>query len=258
MAETWDPSQYLKFAAPRLRPALDLLARIDTEAPSAVYDLGCGTGMATRMLAARWPEATVTGVDSSPEMLSTARREEGGMAIAWVESDVAGWAPSDGADVLFSNAALHWLEDHERLFPRLFGCLRRHGVLAVQMPRNHLAPPHVCMAEAARAGPWRARLEAVLRPAPVAAPDAYYDILAPLADAVDIWETEYTHVLDGENPVMEWTKSTALRPLLAALDDGQRDGFLIEYAAHLAAAYPGRPDGTTIFPFRRLFIVARM
>ena len=257
MADTWDPTQYLKFAAPRLRPALDLLARVDAEAPAGVYDLGCGTGAATRLLAARWPAAAVTGVDSSPEMLSRARREEGGATIAWVESDLAGWAPSDAADVLFSNAALHWLEGHERLFPRLVGCLRPGGVLAVQMPRNHQSPSHTCMVEAARAGPWRARLEPVLRPAPVEAADAYYAILAPLAVDVDIWETEYIHVLDGENPVVEWTKSTALRPLLDALEDGERDGFLAEYAARLAAAHPRRPDGTTLFPFRRLFIVAR-
>lgn len=257
MADTWDPSQYLKFAAPRLRPALDLLARVDAEAPAAVYDLGCGTGAATRLLAARWPAAAVSGVDSSPDMLSTARREEGGTSIAWVQSDLAEWAPSGATDVLFSNAALHWLDGHERLFPRLVGCLGAGGVLAVQMPRNHQAPSHTCMAEAARAGPWRARLESVLRPAPVEAADAYHGILAPLTAAVDIWETEYTHVLDGKNPVVEWTKSTALRPLLDALEDGERDGFLAEYAACLAAAYPRRPDGTTLFPFRRLFIIAQ-
>ena len=257
MAETWDPSQYLKFAAPRLRPALDLLSRVDSEAPAAVYDLGCGAGAATQLLAARWPAAAVTGVDSSPAMLSRARREEGGAAITWVESDLAGWAPSDAADVLFSNAALHWLEDHDQLFPRLVGCLRAGGVLAVQMPRNHEAPSHACMAEAARAGPWRARLEPVLRPSPVEAPDAYHEILAPLAAAVDIWETEYTHVLDGDNPVLEWTKGTALRPLLEALEVGERERFLAEYAARLSDAYPRRPDGTTLFPFRRLFIVAR-
>ena len=257
MAETWGPSQYLKFAAPRLRPALDLLTRVDAEAPAAVYDLGCGAGAATRLLAARWPAAAITGVDSSPEMLSRARREEGGATIAWVKTDLAEWVPPDAADVLFSNAALHWLEDHARLFPRLIGCLRPGGVLAVQMPRNHEAPSHACMAEAARAGPWRARLEAVLRPTPVEAPGAYYEILAPLAAAVDMWETEYTHVLDGENPVVEWTKGTALRPLLDALEVEERDGFLAEYAARLAAAYPRRRDGTTLFPFRRLFMVAR-
>ncbi len=250
----WDPSQYLKFAGPRARPALDLLNRVDLDSPEAVFDLGCGAGNVTRMLARRWPQAAVTGVDGSAEMLAKARA--GGGTIAWVESGLARWEPPEGASLLFSNAALHWLDDHEALFPRLARRLRPGGVLAVQMPRNHGEPSHTCMAEAADAGPWRARLDAVLRRRPVAPPEAYLDMVAPLANALDIWETVYVHVLEGEDPVVEWTRGSALKPLLDALEDAERPAFLAEYTARIQAAYPRRGDGTTLFPFRRLFIVA--
>ncbi len=250
----WDPSQYLKFAGPRARPALDLLNRVDLDSPDAVFDLGCGAGNVTRMLARRWPGAVVTGVDGSAEMLAKARA--GGGGIAWIQADLAEWTLPDAASLLFSNAALHWLDGHEALFPRLAGRLRPGGVLAVQMPRNYAEPSHSCMAEAAEAGPWRARLEAVLRPRPVAPPEVYLDMLAPLANALDIWETVYTHVLEGENPVVEGTRGSALKPLLDALEDDERPAFLAEYTTRIRAAYPRRGDGTTLFPFRRLFIVA--
>jgi trans-aconitate 2-methyltransferase len=250
----WDPAKYLEFAGPRLQPALDLLARVGLAAPGAVYDLGCGAGNVTRLLAARWPAARVTGVDGSAAMLATAAAQAS--AVRWVEADLRTWAPPGPADLLFSNAALHWLDDHAALFPGLVGHLAPGGVLAVQMPRNHGAASHVEMTAAAGAGPWRARLAPLLRRQPVAEPARYYDWLAPHARRVEIWETEYLHVLDGDNPVVEWTRGSALRPLLDALPEPERAAFLADYARRIAAAYPPRADGRTLFPFRRLFIVA--
>jgi trans-aconitate 2-methyltransferase len=250
----WDPAQYLKFAGPRLRPALDLLQRIDKEGPATVYDLGAGAGNVTRLIAARWPDARVVGVDSSTEMLARAAVEN--PAIEWQEADLARWRPQRPADVIYSNAALHWLGDHARLLPGLVAALAPKGVLAVQMPRNFAAPSHTAITAAALAGPWRRALEPLLRPAPVAAPEFYYDLLAPRVAALDIWETEYLQVLDGANPVKEWTKGTWLAPLLAVLDEPERSRFEADYAARVAAAYPPRGDGKTLFPFRRLFIVA--
>ena len=146
----WDPSQYLKFAGPRLQPALDLLARVGTGAPARVVDLGCGAGNVTRLLARRWPGARVTGVDGSAEMLAKARDENG--AIEWIEADLKTWSPADPVDVVFSNAVFHWLDDHASLFPHLLEHVTPGGVLAVQMPRNHEAPSLSCMIEAAHAG----------------------------------------------------------------------------------------------------------
>jgi trans-aconitate 2-methyltransferase len=252
---TWDPQQYLKFADHRLRPAIDLLAQIPLELPSVIYDLGCGPGNITRLLAERWPSAQVTGVDSSTEMLEEARKEAPG--ITFVQADIKQWSPPAPANLLFSNATLQWLGDHPRLLPRLIAQLAPNGALAVQMPHNHDSPSHVLMRAAAQDGPWRARLTGVRSIHPVLAPSDYYGLLAPLARQVDIWETEYLHVLEGDDPVVEWTRGTGLRPYLEALDEPERSGFLADYRSRIAGAYPKQPDGRTLLPFRRLFFIAR-
>lgn len=251
---TWDPSQYLRFAAPRLRPAIDLLNRIAVEHPSTVYDLGCGAGNVTRLLAERWPSARITGVDDSEEMLASARTAL--PHVEWVQHSLATWQPPQPADVVYTNAALHWLGDHATLFPRLVQSVAPGGVLAVQMPRNFDAPSHTCIAETVLDGAWRARLEPLLIPPPVAGPAFYYDLLAPLTTRLDIWETEYLQVLTGRDPVKEWTKGTWLKTYLNALTPDAARAFEEAYAARVARAYPTRADGTTLFPFRRLFIVA--
>ncbi|MEN8197087.1 MAG: methyltransferase domain-containing protein [Pseudomonadota bacterium] len=253
----WNPEQYLKFAGERLRPAVDLLARVELDAPSAVYDLGCGAGATARMLRARWPESAVVGVDASPEMLGQATRESDGVKISWVQADIAEWAPNQPADLIFSNAALHWLDDHDHLFPRLLEYLVPGGWLATQVPANAGAPSHACIAKVIAAGSWRRNLEHLHRPKPVADAAVYFDLLSPMASHVDIWQTEYLHILDGADPVVEWTKGTVLKPLLDALNRAEQDAFLAEYANCVARAYPRRADGRTLFPFRRLFIVAR-
>ncbi|EDP64402.1 trans-aconitate methyltransferase [alpha proteobacterium BAL199] len=251
----WDPAQYLKFADHRLRPALDLLARIDVAAPGRVIDLGCGTGNVTAILAQRWPAATVGGIDDSDTMLARAREEHPGLPFA--TANAATWTASPLVDVLYSNAALHWLGNHDQLLPHLFRQVAPGGWLAVQMPRNFGAPSHTAVADAARDGPWADRIVPMLASPPVDEPGVYASRLAPLADSLDIWETEYLQILDGENPVAEWTKGTWLRPFLDALEEPDRSGFEAAYRARVAAAYPPGADGRTAFPFRRLFLVAR-
>ncbi len=256
---TWDPSQYLRFADQRRRPALDLLARIAVTEPKQVYDLGCGPGNVTKILAQRWPGARVTGVDSSAAMLERARADAShadASRILWQQADLSAWKPDAPADVLYSNAAIHWLDHHETLIPHLFGALAPGGTLAIQMPRNHASPSRTGMAAAVRSGSWRSRLEPVLRESPVAAPDFYFDLLARSGARADIWEVEYLQLLEGEDAVVEWTKGTALKPLLDALDEPERGQILADYKARMRIAYPRRADGVTLFPFRRLFIVA--
>lgn len=253
----WDPGQYLShgFADLRLRPALDLLARVGAPAPARVVDLGCGTGNTTKLLAARWPAADVVGIDSSAEMLAQAEGERSGARFQ--QADIAGWRAEAPVDVVYSNAALQWVNGHEALFPHLARQLAPEGWLAVQMPRNHGAASHQAIIEAVEEGPWAERLRPVLRPAPVALPERYYAMLRPHCASIDIWETIYQQQLEGENPVVEWTKGSALRPLLAALEGDECRAFELAYAARIKTAYPPSADGRTLFPFRRLFIVAR-
>jgi len=251
----WDPAQYLKFGDQRLRPAIDLLSRIDLDGPRRIYDLGAGAGNVTRLIKARWPEAEVVGVDQSAEMLAKAASD--GDEISWQQADLGSWQADGAADLIYSNAALHWLGDHETLFPGLLSSIAPGGVLAVQMPRNFLAPSHALVADAARSGPWRGKLEPLLKPPPVQEPTFYFDLLTPAAANLDIWETEYQHILEGDDPVKEWLKGTWLIPFIEACEPQHRADFEAAYARLVADAYPKRPDGRTVFPFRRLFIVAR-
>lgn len=251
---TWDPGQYLKFADHRLRPALDLMARIPPIAARTVYDLGCGPGNITRMLAERWPGARVIGVDSSADMLARAKGQAPG--AEFVQADLAHWSPPQPAELLFSNATYQWLNGHETLFPRLMSFVAPGGVLAVQMPRNFAAPSHTLLRDTVEDAPWRGRLAKLQRHDPVAAPQVYHRLLAPHAATLDIWEVEYLQRLVGPNPVVEWTKGTALRPFLDALAPAEQGAFLADYGRRVAAAYPPESDGATLFPFRRLFIVA--
>jgi trans-aconitate 2-methyltransferase len=257
---SWNPMQYLKFGGQRLRPALELLDRVPLASPAVVFDLGCGPGEVTRLLAERWPAATVYGLDNSPEMLEKAAAEPS--HVQWVEANIADWEPAQAPDLLYSNATLHWVPDHQALFPRLLGYLRPGGCLAVQMPLSWDLPSHRLMrATLANGGPHGGPLgseelrEAVGRRG-VEDAGYYYDLLAGLAGSLDIWETEYLQVLEGEDPVLEWVKGTGLRPILKGLDAAERDLFLATYAQRLRETYPLRADGSTLYPFRRLFIVA--
>jgi len=196
----------------------------------------------------------VIGVDNSPEMMGRAERVEN---LEWQQGDIGNWRPDRPADLIFSNAALHWVDGHTELFNGLMSAVAPGGLFAVQMPRNFGALSHTSISEAALGGPWRSVLEPLLRPAPVELPQFYVRILSPLASSLDVWETDYIQVLTGDNPVKEWTKGTWLKPLLDALEEPERSEFEKTYADLVEKAYPKESDGTTLFPFRRMFIVAR-
>jgi trans-aconitate 2-methyltransferase len=257
---SWDPDQYLKFANARVRAALDLLARVPLAAPRVVCDLGCGTGNVTRILSQRWPHAEIFGIDNSTDMLEAAASEPS--AVRWEHGDVATWKAAQPADLIYSNATLHWLGGHEALFPRLLDNLAPGGVLAVQMPQSWHAPSHQLMRQVlatagAGGGPLGdAALRSFYDQPPVLDPEAYYRMLAGRARSVDLWTSEYLQILRGAEPILEWVSGTGLRPILDALSDDDRERFLDAYRQGLRQAYPRGEDGCTLYPFRRLFIVA--
>jgi trans-aconitate 2-methyltransferase len=250
----WDAGRYLRFADERTRPALDLLARIDLVAPPRIVDLGCGPGNSTALLRERWPEANVTGLDSSADMLDAARRDHPG--IEFVAGDIAEWSPAAPYDLVFSNAALQWVGDHERLLPRLIDAVAPDGILAVQMPRNHDFATHALMRQVAAEGPWRDRLAGARDPSPDRPPEFYYDRLAPKSRRIVLWETNYIQIMDGIDAIIAWLHGTGLRPFLARLDEPEQKLFLDRYAALLAGAFPARSDGKVLLPYPRLFFIA--
>lgn len=252
---SWDPGHYLRFADHRLRPGIELLNRIDADNPSVVVDLGCGPGNLTALLRQRWPDSTVIGVDSSPAMIDQARSNHSD--ITWVEADIASWEPDGPVDVLYSNATLHWLTDHHRLFPHLLSWLATGGSMAVQMPDNWDAPSHCVPADVLNQGEWPEAARSALPRDRVARPEQYVEWLEP--SPVDVWRTTYFQQLTGPDPVWEWVTGSMLRPVLAALDGDQRLRFEAECRYRYAQAYPPLRGSTehpsvTIMPFSRLFL----
>ncbi|MCE4223119.1 trans-aconitate 2-methyltransferase [Methylobacterium sp. C25] len=252
----WNAARYLRFAAERTRPAADLLAHVPLDQADSVCDLGCGPGNSTALLAARFPKARITGIDSAPDMLAQARSAL--PRVDFVQADLRDYAPHDPPDLIFSNAVLQWLPDHETLVPRLARLLRPGGCLAFQVPDNLDEPSHALMREVAADGPWSGLIgdtEAVRERIPPAA--AYYDWLRAADCSVDVWETAYVHPLADAGAIVSWLQATGLRPFLAPLDHDMRVGFLAAYEAALEQAYPKRPDGRVLLRFPRLFVVAR-
>lgn len=251
---SWDADHYLTYADERGRPFVELVARIRAESPADVVDLGCGPGNLTRLLADRWPDATVRGVDSSPQMIETARRDVAGLDVEL--SDLRDWVDrGQEVDVLVANATLQWLPDHLDLLPRLVERVRPGGWIAFQVPGNFGEPSHTLRDELAAEAPYADHTRGVAVPASHE-PAAYLDVLAATGCEVDVWETTYLHVLTGEDPVFTWVSGTGARPTLAALPDDLRPRFEEELKARLRSAYPDRGHGV-VLPFRRIFAVAR-
>jgi trans-aconitate 2-methyltransferase len=273
----WDPGQYRRFADERSRPFHELLARVGASDPGLVADLGCGPGELTAELARRWPSATVTGVDSSPDMIAAARAGQRGVPdgasgkpagtrpgppdpaaqrIRYVLGDLRDWQPDEPAGVILANAVLQWLPDQLEVVARWPGLLAPGGWLAVQVPGNFDQPSHQILRDLAATPRWRPLLRGVQLNRQSTEPAQYLDLLGRAGCEVDAWETTYLHLLPGQDPVTEWYKGSGLRPVLAALDDEPAARFLAEYGAAARAAYPAQPYGT-VLPFRRVFAVAR-
>jgi trans-aconitate 2-methyltransferase len=254
MPHTWDPDRYLAYADERGRPFLDLIARIDADSPRTVVDLGCGPGNLTGLLAQRWPDADVLGLDSSPEMIAKAQVP----GVRFEVGDLRNWMHEQDSrvDVLVSNATLQWVPGHLELLPRLVERVVPGGWLAFQVPGNFEEPSHTIRRDIADQEPYAAHT------AGVAVPDShdpatYLEVLAEAGCTVDAWETTYLHVLTGEDPVFTWVSGTGARPTLEALPAGLREEFEEEFRARLRAAYPQRDYGV-LLPFRRIFVVARV
>lgn len=258
MGETlreWDPGSYLKFEDYRTRPSVDLVSHIRVDDPRSVIDLGCGPGNSTQVLRLRWPAARVIGLDSSADMIAAAR--EAYPDQEWVLGDIGRWSSEALFDVVFSNAALQWVGDHTSLWPRLFRQVAPGGALAIQLPAAMYASIRGIIHEVADDPAWSSRMEPARQALTIEQPHAYYDMLSPLATSVDMWETEYHHVLESPAAIVEWIASTGLRPFLDVLDsDSERGRFKAMLLERVMAAYPVRADGNVLFPFRRIFAVA--
>jgi trans-aconitate 2-methyltransferase len=253
--EDWNARQYLKFEDERTRPPRDLLAQVPLQNPRLVVDLGCGPGNSTELLVARFPQAQIVGLDSSPDMLRKARERLPN--CTFVQADIATWKPEPNTELIFSNAVLQWLPDHQPVMRRLLEALPPGAVLAVQMPDNTREPGLVFQREVGESGPWRdhPEIKAAARK-DLPPPEAYYDLLKPACSRIDIWHSVYNHVMPSPQAITEWFKGSSLQPFLSPLDAAAREQFLAAYTAKIVGAYKPRFDGKVLLRFPRLFIIA--
>lgn len=252
---TWDSTQYRRFEKERTQPAMDLCRRIEIGAPKTAIDLGCGPGNSSAVLAERWTSSEILGLDSSPAMLEAAAREH--PRIRFEAGDIATWSPKATYDVVFSNAALQWVPDHGSLLPRLIQGVSEGGALAFQVPADPNATPHRLMRDLADSENWRAKFPQRPREWHVESTGFYYDALAPLARRLDLWTTEYVHIVENARAIVAWYRGTGLRPWLDVLSGpAEREHFLDDYEKLIASAYPAQHDGRFLFSFKRLFAIA--
>ncbi len=250
----WSSAQYLQFAGERTRPAADLLARIGCETPRAVVDIGCGPGNSTELLATRWRKARIAGIDTSPNMLKAARERLPGATFEQVSAE--DWLPGPEDDVLFANASLHWTADPVATVRRLHEMQPRGGWIAVQMPDNVGEPTHRLMEEAAAAMPFGGKIVGTARD-PLAGPAVLFDALYDIADHIDLWYTIYYHRMASPDAIVDWVRSTGLKPYLDRLSEGEARTFLADYRSRIDKAYPAMGDGERLLRFPRFFLVAQ-
>ena len=249
----WDADQYLKFASERTQPAIDLVSKIALK-PKTIVDLGCGPGNSTEVLAARWAKADLTGLDSSSTMLEQARKNH--PTWTWLEADLATWQPRERFDLVFSNAALQWVANHDKLLPRLKNLVADGGALAIQIPAHQQSPLHQAMLELAKLPKWAEALYSASTALSIETPCFYYDTLLPTKDTV-LWQTAYQHVMPNAAAILEWIRGTGLRPFLEALpNQAMRQEFESMLLERVKAAYPAQKDGRVLFEFNRLFMIA--
>ena len=251
----WNPELYKRFEDERTRPARELLARVALDAPSCAFDLGCGPGNSTELLAERWPGADIVGTDNSETMLVSARERL--PHLRFERSDIESWRPDTPPDLVYANAALQWVGDHAALLPRLFATLAPGGALAVQMPDNLDERSHQAMRDVAAMPAYADAIgdAAGVRSRILPAAD-YYDLLARDGSTIDVWRTTYHHPMQSARAIVDWLRATGLRPFLDRLTPPLRDNFLADYEQRIEADYPARSDGLRLLAFPRLFIVA--
>jgi trans-aconitate 2-methyltransferase len=251
----WNPDAYLKYGDERTQPSYDLAARIAVDDPAHIVDIGCGPGNSTRVLRERWPKADILGLDSSPEMITNAERAY--PAERWVLADAARWETEARFDIVFSNAALQWIPQHETLIDRLFALVEPQGALAVQVPANQGSPLYQAIVRVAGREAWREAMAGCDERLVYYSAGFYYDRLAACARRIDLWQTTYLHVMASHQDLIDWYASTGMRPYLERLPSAaQKNAFQREVLEEIRSHYPQQADQKVLFPFSRLFFVA--
>jgi trans-aconitate 2-methyltransferase len=252
----WDPQQYLQFKQERTQPSIDLVARIPLDDPGTIIDIGCGPGNSTQTLRKRWPRADIVGIDKSEKMIERARADYPDQR--WIVGDASRLGADRTYDIVFSNAAIQWIPEHDRLLPRLFGLVNKNGVLAVQVPANHEAPLYKILVRVSSSSTWSTYTAGCEKLITYHSAGYYYDKLVTLTREISLWETTYYHLLKSHQELIEWYRSTGMKPFLDRLPaDNKRTQFEQEVLSECREFYSPQIDGKILYPFKRLFFTAR-
>lgn len=252
----WNPSAYLSFTTERLQPSVDLVARIPDHTPERIIDIGCGPGNSTEVLASRWPQAAITGIDNSAAMISQAKSDYPDKH--WILCDAEEFAPDTTYDIVFSNAALQWLPDHAAVIRKWTAMLNRGGYIAVQLPLFWEMPLGGIVRSIAENSQWRHLTTDVSGLFTIHDPGYYYEMLSKYFLKTTMWITDYIHIMESHAAIMDMIQSTGMKPYLERIDDESlRTRFENEVITRVKKAYPRQSDGSVLFPFKRLFFIAR-
>jgi len=252
----WNPNLYLKFEKERTQPAKDLISRIEKDGPVRIIDIGCGPGNSTRELKKKWPKAEIIGIDNSPNMIKMAK--ENLPELEWIVADAGANLSHLGKfDIVFSNAAIQWIPNHEKLIPNLFYMLNENGILAMQIPNVTDMSINKAVNTARKDNKWDIYLNSVTDKMFYDSPQGYYDILCRLSSEIYLWETHYYHVMEGHQSIIDWYRSTGMKPYRDKLPNEElRHEFENDVLRIVEKEYNFQKNGTVLFPFRRMFFVA--
>jgi trans-aconitate 2-methyltransferase len=256
MSKDWNPELYLKFDKERTQPSVDLVSRIEYDKPNKIIDIGCGPGNSTQVLVVRWPDAQIIGIDNSAAMIEKAKKDYPNQE--WQVID-AGTDTIEGKyDIVFSNATIQWIPNHKELLKKFYNLLTNNGVLAVQVPLFWDMPIGKKLIEIVKNGRWNSIAKEVVEMFTIHNASFYYDSLCENYHSIDIWVSDYFHILNSQFSILEMIRSTALRPILEKLkNDSDKKEFEEMVLKEIAKDYPLQKDGKVLFPFKRLFFMAR-
>jgi trans-aconitate 2-methyltransferase len=252
----WNPDLYLKYNRERLQPSIDLVSRITVDRPDTIIDIGCGPGNSTQILVQRWPEARIVGIDNSPSMIEKAKKDY--PRQEWMLCDAGKDEIPGKFDIVFSNATIQWIPDHENVLKKFYNLLNENGLIAVQIPMFWDMPIGKSIAGIAESHRWSLSTKGVKELFTIHNYHFYYDHLSVLFKMVDIWETHYMHSMESHTSILEMIRSTGMKPFLERLEDEKdREDFEELVLKKIISDYPLQADGKVIFPFKRLFFVAK-
>lgn len=250
----WNPNLYMQFRSERTQPSIDLIAKIKSVEPRSIIDIGCGPGNSTKELVNRWPKAKITGLDSSSAMIKKAEQDYPNQE--WIVADALDYEPASEYDIVFSNAVIQWIPDHENLLKKFYGILSGNGLVAIQIPLFWDMPLGKIINETADDNRWKEKLEGISDLFTMHNYSFYYDHLSNLFDSIDIWETHYFHILDSQIAILEMMRSTGMKPYLDKLDKNlDKEKFEKKVLIGIEKAYPKQKNGKVLLPFKRLFFI---